>query len=151
MSVRTRRRLADESGFTLVELLVVILIIGVLASIGIASFLNQRSKAQDSAAKVDAVTAAKALSVWHTDHDTFAGATADELGDIEPSLKRSAGLALSDLSADTFTVSVDSPAGTAGGGTFTFMRLASGDEQRDCTNPGQGSCLATADAHGNRW
>jgi type IV pilus assembly protein PilA len=151
MSARTRRRPADESGFTLVELLVVMLILGVLAAIGIASFLNQRSKAQDSEAKVDAVTAAKALTVWHTDHETFAGATPDDLIEIEPSLKRTPGLALSDLSTDTFTVSVDSPAGSAGGGTFTFKRLSSGDDKRDCGNPGQGSCLATADAQGNRW
>jgi prepilin-type N-terminal cleavage/methylation domain-containing protein len=49
--VPTRRRLADESGFTLVELLVVMVIIGILASIGIAAFLNQRSKAQDGEAR----------------------------------------------------------------------------------------------------
>ncbi len=151
MSARTRRRLAEESGFTLVELLVVILIIGVLAAVGIASFLHQRSKAQDSEAKIEAITAAKAMTVWHTDHDTFAGATSDELAKIEPSLARAPGLALSDLTSDTFTVAVDSTAGASGGGTYTFKRLASGDDERDCTAPGSGSCLATADSKGNRW
>lgn len=46
-------RHATERGFSLVELLVVVVIIGVLAGIAIPVFISQRTKAHDGAAKSD--------------------------------------------------------------------------------------------------
>ena len=81
-----RSRLAADRGFTLVELLVAMLIIGILMAVGIATFLAQRSKAEDADAKTSAVTAAKAMTIYHDDNDTFAAATPADLAKIEPSL-----------------------------------------------------------------
>jgi type IV pilus assembly protein PilA len=84
---RLRQRSKDEGGFTLIELLVVILIIGILAAIAIPSFLNQKSKAQDSAAKSQVTTLQTAVETYATDHNgSYAGATLALLQVIEPTL-----------------------------------------------------------------
>jgi type IV pilus assembly protein PilA len=62
--MRTRFYNKNEYGFTLVEILVVILIVGILASIAIPVFLNQRQKANDAALTSDVVNAAKVVETY---------------------------------------------------------------------------------------
>src|SRR3954453_19263981 len=57
-----------EGGFPPIELLVVMIIIGILAAIAIPVFLNQRKKAQDSAAKADGSTIGKEVATYYVDN-----------------------------------------------------------------------------------
>ena len=83
-------RMKDDKGFTLIELMVVVLIIAILIAIAIPTFLGLRKRAQDRAAQSDLRNALTAAKAFYTDEDTYnptAGAfDAGEGQTIEPSL-----------------------------------------------------------------
>jgi type IV pilus assembly protein PilA len=62
---------SNEEGFTLIEILVVILIIGVLSAIAIPVFLNQRKTANDSAVESDVKNIATILQTLPPDSLQF--------------------------------------------------------------------------------
>lgn len=58
----------NEDGFTLIEILVVILIIGILTSIAVPVFLNQRKVAIDSSTVSDVRQTALVIQTYFTDN-----------------------------------------------------------------------------------
>jgi type IV pilus assembly protein PilA len=86
-----RKRMRGEKGFTLIELLVVIIIIAILAAIAIPTFLGQRQKAQDAAAKSLLRNAMTAMESSYVDIRAFDLVTADDLEAIEPSIEWTGG------------------------------------------------------------
>ena len=63
----------DTRGFSLIELLIVVVIIGVLAAIAIPRFSNTKEKAFDAAAKSDLRNALSAEEAYMYDHQSYAG------------------------------------------------------------------------------
>jgi type IV pilus assembly protein PilA len=65
-----------QAGFSLVELLVVIAIAGILATISIPLFLNQRSNSRDSATRATLMQAVAGMRAYYADNDNFNAFTA---------------------------------------------------------------------------
>jgi type IV pilus assembly protein PilA len=139
-----RARWAGDAGFSLVELLVVILIIGVLAAIAIPSFLDQSGKADDAEAKSLAISAAKALESCATDSDgSYEACTPSSLALIEPTLNNGGSRLSITAGAQDYEVIVTSKR-DSGAVTFTVARKSDGGTERTCSTGGapKGGCSA---------
>jgi prepilin-type N-terminal cleavage/methylation domain-containing protein len=68
-----------EAGFTLVELLVVVAIIGVLVAIAVPSYLALSGRAADASAKANLRATLPSAEAYYVDNGTYAGMTAEVL------------------------------------------------------------------------
>ena len=80
-----RRRRGTEEGFTLIELMVVVLIIAILIAIAIPTFLGARERAQNRSAQSNVRNALTAEKTSYTDTQGYTETSAT-LTAIEPSL-----------------------------------------------------------------
>jgi type IV pilus assembly protein PilA len=118
-----RKRLGrdEEEGFTLIELMVVVLIIAILIAIAIPTFLGARTRAQDRQAQSNLRNAFAAEKVVYTDNQAYT-ATAASLTAVEPSLSYAANGSMAaetspkniyvDVTGTTLTLGAKSKSGT---------------------------------------
>jgi prepilin-type N-terminal cleavage/methylation domain-containing protein len=64
-----------EAGFTLVELLVVIVVIGVLTTVAVVSYFGFSERASRTAAQSNVRVVVPALTAFYSEHSTYVGAT----------------------------------------------------------------------------
>lgn len=163
MRQRVAARSADERGYSLIELLVVMILIGILAAIALAVFLNQADKGKDASAKSNVNNVVRLVQACQAQNDTaedFRNCdTPAELPDSSMPIgsdapdEVSSGDCAAPTSSDTITggsVRVLRSGPTCfvvfgvsnGGNRFWYIHHDDGQITRDCSTRGVNGCPA---------
>jgi type IV pilus assembly protein PilA len=137
---RPARAVREQDGFTLMEILVVLLIIGILAAIAIPSFTSQTARANDAAAKTQVGTLETTIKAFAMDNSgSFEGATLAKLEAIEPTLKDSTTAVAKEVTEATSTgFEIESEA--VGSKDVYKLVSVNGEVTRSCAPRDAGGC-----------
>ncbi|HET9075504.1 MAG TPA: prepilin-type N-terminal cleavage/methylation domain-containing protein [Acidimicrobiales bacterium] len=87
LSTLEQRRNRDDQGFTLIELMVVVLIIAILLAIAIPTFLGARNQANSRAVQSTLRNALTAEQTYYTNNQSFGDTTTSpNINSIEPNI-----------------------------------------------------------------
>ena len=135
MQMLRKRPESDEEGFTLIELMVVVMIIAILIAIAVPTFLGARTKAQNRAAQSNLRNGFTGAKTILADGGDYTAATPAALAAAEPAMTFQAAVSTGPkivsvaVTATTVTMAAKSDSGTcyvlkdstaAGGGGTTY-------------------------------
>jgi prepilin-type N-terminal cleavage/methylation domain-containing protein len=156
---RLRKRAAGEGGFSLIELMVVVMIIGILAGITVPGFIGEKSRGADSSSRTEVKAAAAAMEAYAQDNlGAYDGATNTILHNIDPAIpigESVTGVANCGFLNICFVV--NSVPNDKTGHTFQIIRLKDGSYLYDCdidqqaanAQHGEGGCPSDGEWNGS--
>lgn len=129
-----RTTLADERGFTLIEVLIVVMVIGLLAAIALTTFVGQSHKAQDTSAKSNARNMVTEVESCYAQQQDYGRCTTAAGSDLDHDIPDTT---VTSASRNNFLVTATS----RNDNTFSVERTGA-TVARSCTRGGstQGGC-----------
>ena len=110
----TRINSKDEKGFTLIELMIVIAIIGILAAVAIPQFAAYKTRSFNSTAQTDLRNAATAQEAYYVDEKTYCSSTSTLTGTTYGLfLSKNVSLVIGSASSSSYTMTAWHSAGNS--------------------------------------
>lgn len=82
-------RAGDERGFTMIELVVVLLILGLLMTVAVGSYIGMRDRGEASAAELKLREGLTAAELFYAHNETYTGMTLADLQSFDAGLRLS--------------------------------------------------------------